>query len=90
MTDGPLPTPLLHTHTHTHTHTITRRKISIVVSRTQVQSVCSAVIDSARTGEIGDGKVSCFPIPHTLQDPTPLADTVAFGPDLHSPGLGRH
>ena len=55
-----------------------------------MQRVCSAVIDSARTGEIGDGKVSSFPIPHTLQDPTPLADTVAFGPDLHSPGLGRH
>ena len=32
-------------------------QLSIVVPRDQVQVVCNTVIESARTGEIGDGKV---------------------------------
>ncbi|WZN63545.1 nitrogen regulatory protein PII [Chloropicon roscoffensis] len=42
-------------------------QISIVVSRTQVQRVCSAVIDSARTGEIGDGKIFIHPVSDVIR-----------------------
>ena len=37
---------------------IDKTSISIIVAREQVQMVCASIIDSARTGEIGDGKVS--------------------------------
>ncbi|QDZ20259.1 nitrogen regulatory protein PII [Chloropicon primus] len=40
---------------------VDKTQISIVVSREQVQVVCAAVINSARTGEIGDGKLFIHP-----------------------------
>ncbi len=36
-------------------------QIHMVVPRDQVQSICDTVIDSARTGEIGDGKIFIQP-----------------------------
>ena len=42
-------------------------QISIIVGRSQVDTVCSAVIDSARTGEIGDGKIFLQPCAEVIR-----------------------
>ncbi len=44
------------------TSTIERTKISLIVRDKNVEKTVKAILDSAKTGEIGDGKVFIIPI----------------------------
>jgi nitrogen regulatory protein P-II 1 len=44
------------------TSTIQRTKLSIIVRDKNVEKTVNAILESARTGEIGDGKVFIIPI----------------------------
>lgn len=44
------------------TSTIQRTKLSIIVRDKNVEKTVNAILDSARTGEIGDGKIFIIPI----------------------------
>jgi len=44
------------------TSTIERIKLSIIVRDKNVEKTVKAILDSARTGEIGDGKIFVIPI----------------------------
>ena len=39
-----------------------KMEVEVVVSDTQVDDAIRAIVDSARTGEIGDGRVFVFPV----------------------------
>jgi nitrogen regulatory protein P-II 1 len=41
---------------------VVKVKLEIVVSQDQVESVIDTIIDEARTGEIGDGKIFVSPV----------------------------
>ncbi len=42
-------------------------KLEIVASDDQVQSIVDTVIQTARTGEIGDGKIFIFPLENVIR-----------------------
>jgi nitrogen regulatory protein P-II 1 len=44
------------------TSTIQRTKLSIIVRDKNVEKTVNAILESARTGEIGDGKIFIIPI----------------------------
>ncbi len=44
------------------TSTIERTKISLIVRDKNVEKTVKAILDSAKTGEIGDGKIFIIPI----------------------------
>lgn len=44
------------------TSTIQRTKLSIIVRNKNVEKTVNAILQSARTGEIGDGKIFIIPI----------------------------
>jgi nitrogen regulatory protein PII len=46
---------------------IDKTSISVIVSRDQVQLVCSSIIESSRTGEIGDGKIFVYPVADVIR-----------------------
>ena len=46
---------------------VPKLKIEIVVPDTQAAAVAAAVVESARSGEIGDGKVFILPVDNALR-----------------------
>ncbi|ERN03272.1 hypothetical protein AMTR_s00003p00206370 [Amborella trichopoda] len=46
---------------------VTKVKMEIVVSKDQVEAVIEKIIDEARTGEIGDGKIFLIPVAEVIR-----------------------
>ncbi|KFK30741.1 hypothetical protein AALP_AA6G021100 [Arabis alpina] len=46
---------------------VAKVKMEIVVKKDQVESVISTIIDGARTGEIGDGKIFVLPVSDVIR-----------------------
>ncbi|CAN7009376.1 unnamed protein product [Brassica rapa subsp. trilocularis] len=46
---------------------VAKVKMEIVVKKEQVESVISTIIDGARTGEIGDGKIFVLPVSDVIR-----------------------
>jgi len=44
-----------------------KTKIEIVVRDEQVEKVCAAIIEVARTGEVGDGKIFISPVEEVIR-----------------------
>jgi nitrogen regulatory protein P-II 1 len=42
-------------------------KINIVVKERQVKRVVDAIVESAKTGDIGDGKIFIYPVEHVIR-----------------------
>jgi nitrogen regulatory protein P-II 1 len=49
------------------TSTIERTKLSIIVRDKNVKKTIKAILDAARTGEIGDGKIFVIPIEESFR-----------------------
>ncbi|KAL2556560.1 Nitrogen regulatory protein P-II-like protein [Forsythia ovata] len=46
---------------------VAKVKMEIVVSKSQVEAVIDKIIEEARTGEIGDGKIFLFPVSDVIR-----------------------
>jgi nitrogen regulatory protein P-II 2 len=53
-------------------------KIEIAVKSDQVEQVIEAIIEAAKTGEIGDGKIFVFDMEHAVRIRTGEADEAAL------------
>ncbi|MGG7644101.1 P-II family nitrogen regulator [Rhodovulum sp. YNF3179] len=42
-------------------------KIEVVLSDDQVETACDAIVEAAKTGKIGDGKIFVSPVEHTIR-----------------------
>jgi nitrogen regulatory protein P-II 1 len=47
--------------------TVTEVKIEIVASDDKVQAIIDTIVDKARTGRIGDGKIFVYPVAEVLR-----------------------
>lgn len=48
-------------------HLRPKLKIECVVDDSEVESVCETILNNARTGEVGDGKIFISPIEETIR-----------------------
>lgn len=44
-----------------------KSRIEIIIKDQDVERICKAIIDSARTGEIGDGKIFIYPVENCIR-----------------------
>ena len=57
---------------------LSKLKIEIAVPSDQVEKVIEAIVEAARTGEIGDGKIFVFEMEHAVRIRTGEADEAAL------------
>ncbi len=44
-----------------------KAKIEIVIKDSEIERICRVIIESARTGEIGDGKIFIYPVEEAIR-----------------------
>ena len=53
-------------------------KIEVAAADNMAERICEAIVQSARTGEIGDGKIFIVPIEHAIRIRTGESDEAAL------------
>ena len=62
-------------------------RLEIAVSEPFVQRTIDAILDTARTGEVGDGKIFLVPVEKVLRIRTREEDTAAVTPTEPAPAM---